>query len=167
MPMLDTQLRVDHTKYGECVRHTFYQKPCSSKLVLMNASAMPVKTKIQTLSNDIVRRMRNTDRSATTKERADLVTDLMVRMARSGYPPTVRNQVARAGLQGYYTMVRSEREGRRPVNRTRDPALDAERTERKLTAPTEWFRDRAATPQPPPTPLILGTRGPGGHRTNQ
>ena len=32
---------------------------------------MPIKTKIQALSNDVVRRMRNTDRRATPEERAD------------------------------------------------------------------------------------------------
>ena len=99
VPMLDTQLRVDHEVVGgERVRYKFYQKECASKLVLMNGSAMPTKVKMQTLSNEVVLHMRNSDRETSIRERADLISELMGSMARSGYPTTQRSQVARAGL---------------------------------------------------------------------
>ena len=66
VPMLDTSLRVDHNKEGETVIYRFYEKPCASNMVIMAQSAMPSRTKFQTLSNEVIRRLRNSDRLTTS-----------------------------------------------------------------------------------------------------
>ena len=52
VPMLDSQGRIDHNSGGgEQIRFKYYEKSCSSPLVLMNQSAMGTRQKFQTLSN--------------------------------------------------------------------------------------------------------------------
>ena len=89
--------------------------------------------------NDIIRRLRNTDHVTPVNVRARIVQDLMNKMTRSSYPLTVHDQVLRAGTQGYYCMVRTQKEGGHRINWTRDRRADAVRLEKKLLAPTAWF----------------------------
>ena len=115
----------------------------------MNQSAIGTRQKFQTLSNEIIRWMRNTDRLTTPIERATILTGLMRKMARSGYPLEMRRQVLQSGSQGYYTMVKNQRTRIRRINRTRDRVMDQERLERKITELTNWFRNPV-----PPLPQV-------------
>ena len=62
MPMLDTQMWVEHLDTGDVVRFEYYEKECTSPLVVMNQTAMATHKKVQILANEVIRRMRNTDR---------------------------------------------------------------------------------------------------------
>ena len=53
--MLDAQMSIEHTPGGEVIQYQFFEKACASRLVLMYQSAMPIKQKIQTLANEIIR----------------------------------------------------------------------------------------------------------------
>ena len=86
IPMLDFQLRVEHLSEGEVVRFRYYEKPCTSDRVLAMDSAMSLKLKVQSLSNEIIRRLRNTDRLTTQAEKAATLKILMLKLCRSGYP---------------------------------------------------------------------------------
>ena len=101
IPMLDFQLRVEHLSEGETVRFRYYEKPCTSDRVLAMDSAMSMKQKVQSLSNEILRRLRNTDRMTAQEEKAATLKILMLKLSRSGYPQPVRLQILRAGIRGY------------------------------------------------------------------
>ena len=141
VPMLDTQLYVQHLPSGEAVRFKYFEKACTSPQVIMYDSAMPARVKFQTLANEAIRRMRNSDRDLSPAQRAAILTHLSGKMARSGYPATTRKQVIQAGLQGYYRLVKLQRVGSRRVNRTRDTASDAARLIKRALAPSTWFRE--------------------------
>ena len=87
IPMLDFQLRVEHLSEGETVWFRYYEKPCTSDRVLAMDSAMSMKQKVQSLSNEILRRLRNMDRMTAQEERAATLKILMLKLSRSGYPP--------------------------------------------------------------------------------
>merc|ERR1712074_457006 len=141
VPMLNTQLYVQHLPSGETVCFTYYEKACTSPQVIMFNSAMPARVKIQTLANEALRRMRNSDWDLTPAQRAAILTNLSGKMVRSGYPKAIRRQAIQAGLQGYYRLVKLQRVGSRRVNCTRDTASDAARLTKKALAPTTWFRE--------------------------
>ena len=67
------------------------------------------------------------------------MTDLMRKMKRSGYSANQREEVLRAGLEGYYRMVRNEMIGGRKVNRGKEEGRE-EREAKKLTGPSTWFQ---------------------------
>ena len=61
LPMLDfcTWLKTDH-KGKTRIQHKFYEKPCASNMVLEERSAQPLRIKVNTLSQEVIRRLRNT-----------------------------------------------------------------------------------------------------------
>ena len=61
----------------------FYEKPMASKLVIMENSALPHRMKITTLSQEIVRRMRNTCRAVSSKRRGEILSVYMKKLERS------------------------------------------------------------------------------------
>ena len=65
------------------VSHKLYQKPCASKLVIMYRSAMPIRMKITTLSQETIRRMRNTGRNVGKNERFEILKRLKIKMGKS------------------------------------------------------------------------------------
>ena len=64
LPMLDVRMWVERdSETGEQeIKYKFYEKEMVSRLVLMERSALPIKTKIQIMVQEIVRRSRNTHR---------------------------------------------------------------------------------------------------------
>ena len=63
--------------------------------------------KITTLTQEIVRRMRNTCRAVSSKRRGEILSMYMRKLERSGYSLATREMVATAGVKGYLRMVRS------------------------------------------------------------
>ena len=82
MPLLDLEVIV---ATDQSIDYRFYSKPCSSKFVMMRDSAMPAKTKMNSLVQDVIRRLRNTSVALPWEEhQAVILTDFCKKMARSG-----------------------------------------------------------------------------------
>ena len=117
----------------------FYEKPMASKLVIMENSALPHRMKITTLSQEIVRRMRNTCRAVSSKRRGEILSVYMRKLQRSGYSQATREMVATAGVKGYLRMVSDEADGGRRVNRPRQDG-EEERRYKRLAGKSTWFK---------------------------
>ena len=85
-------------------------------MVLEYSSALPIKTKIITLTQEILRRMRNISRREPVETRIEIIDKFMVKLVNSGYPLEIRIDVLESGLKGYYRMVLGETEGIGRVN---------------------------------------------------
>ena len=105
LPMLDFSSRL--TEIGDpkapggthnIIQHSFYQKPVSSQMVMMETSAQPHRMKIATLSQEVQRRMANTGRDIKWEERAAIIIDLKEKMIRSGYERHSIENVIESGL---------------------------------------------------------------------
>ena len=146
LPMLDFKVwkEVNVTEEGNSqtiIKHEFYEKPVASKLVMMNRSALPHRMKIQTLTQEVIRRQKNTARNVSGRNRKDILTRLMVKMKRSGYDERMRKRILIAGMKGYARMVKVEEEGGRKVNRPRWEGQQ-ERRYKKMGAKTNWYKRR-------------------------
>ena len=80
VPTLDINLwvREDHM-----IMYTFYEKPMSTNQVLHKDSAMPENTKIASLTQDLVRRMKNTSELVDKVERNKVVDNYAQKLANS------------------------------------------------------------------------------------
>ena len=121
------------------VSHIFYEKPCVSEKVLEYGSALPIKTKIITLTQEVLRRMRNTARREPIATRVEILNYFMVKLKNSEYPLEIRKEVLVSGLKGYYRMVLGEVEGVRRVNMAAKEGLRL-REAKKLTAAANWYK---------------------------
>ena len=144
-PMLDLMTwkeRVEDKErprgYKEVVKHSFYEKPVASKLVIMCKSAMPEKIKIVTNSQEIVRILRNCGNNITAGEKAEHLTSMMRKLRRSGYGVNMRKNILNSGTTGYYNMRKVEAKGGRRVNR---PATEGikERDIQRIVGKTAWM----------------------------
>ena len=80
-------------------------------------------------------------RECEWEERVSVLNHFMVKMARSGHTEEAREKILKAGLRGYYKMVKNEITGVSKVNRPADEGR-REREIKKILGPTEWFQPR-------------------------
>ena len=61
LPMLDFCMWEETDSKGKStIEHKFYEKPCASNMVLEARSSQPHQLKVTTLSQEVIRRMKNT-----------------------------------------------------------------------------------------------------------
>ena len=75
---------------------------------LMEASAMGENTEWATLSQEVLRRMKNTSQRVCGTIRFEILTDFMRMLQKSGHPEKFRRNCLVAALKGYSRMVKNE-----------------------------------------------------------
>ena len=149
MPLLDLKIRVDT---DNTIDFQFYSKPCSSKFVMLKSSAMPARVKMASLTQEVVRRLRNTRATLPWPEHhAKILTTFNRKMARSGYGEGYREQVTKAGVVGYEKQLEASRAGVKPLYRPRAWKKE-ERRRRKILRKASWYRPADCVGFFPPTP---------------
>ena len=81
MPILDNKVRVEDKKVDWC----FYKKPVDSELYILNRSALSNKIKKASLTQEGLRRLRNTRPDKINERKGRLLTDMAEAMLKSGY----------------------------------------------------------------------------------
>ena len=81
LPILDTKMWVERVGEGETqqIMYELYEKPMVSRLVTMERSSLPIKTKITVLSQEVVRWMRNSHQGEGKGKRDIRMTKFMVK----------------------------------------------------------------------------------------
>ena len=82
LPMLDTRLRVTGSNQ---VSHGYYEKPTNSNVTIQMRSAMTQDSKIQVLSNDLVRRLKNNSEKLGGGAKIEIVDNYTQTLLNSGY----------------------------------------------------------------------------------
>ncbi len=144
------------TTSGTRLLHSYYEKPVTSKLVMMESTALPKHQKYTTLTQEVIRRMKNTSRVIPTQERVSILQKFLRKMEDSGYNKKMREDIIRAGLKGYFNKVERELVYKKRVNRHQDTEKHTREVNKVIEA-NNWFRnssnsgDRTETPQAPQT----------------
>ena len=136
LPTLDTNLKVDNTNQ---VQIKFYEKDTCSKKTVQMDSAMEENAKIQTVSNDLVRRLCNTGESLGAREKCRVVDSYAQKLSNSGYSLEQVRRILVNGIKGFEgRKLRCQREGR-PLYRKAVQSQGA-RMRKKLLAKTSWYK---------------------------
>ena len=94
MPVLDLSVWVDDDDEGvRMLWWQHYRKPVTNTLLMMEKSAMPMKIKRTTLTQEVIRILRNCRLEMPWEDKAEMLTDLSRRMKLSGYPEKFREEV--------------------------------------------------------------------------
>ena len=138
LPTLDMEVRVNDQN---AIVYRQYEKPISSKRTVQKTSAMGENTKQQILSQDMIRRLRNTSESLGAGAKIAAVDQYTQKLINSGYS---REQVARIivnGIKGYEGMRRRRiKEGRKLRSTAAQSSVKRYRS--KLLGKTTWFKKR-------------------------
>ena len=138
LPTLDTRLKVGENNQ---VLHGFYEKPTSSNLTFQRRTAMGEDAKIQVLSNDLVRRLKNNSEELGMGAKVKIVDDYTQKLLNSGYKGEQLKRIITNGIKGYENKVRMCREQGVKLHRTSTDSQGA-RVRKKLLARTNWFKKR-------------------------
>ena len=141
MPVLDLAVWIEKDKDGDnTVWWQHYRKPVTNLLFILEKSAMPLKVKRTTLSQEVIRVLRNCRLDIPWEEKAAMLTEMSTRMMMSGYPEKFREEVIISGVQGFEKMVAVQESGGRPVNRPRIWEKDARKRKKKKNSIT-WHKN--------------------------
>ena len=95
--MLDVKTKVVNNK----IEYRFYKKPQSSRKPIVASSALPPNVKRATMTNECLRRLRNTSRELPWSVHADILSEFSNDLRIMGYDERFRAKVIQAALTGY------------------------------------------------------------------
>ena len=151
MRVLDLQMRIGRDKK---VEWKFCKKAESSKVFVLNRSAVPSRVKRTMLAQEGIRRLRNTRPDLVEDLKVELMEDFAEMMMKSGYPEHMRASVIQAVLVGYGRQVEAANRGEKPLYRPRQ-WKEEERRRAKSLKKAAWFRPADAVLFLPATPDSL------------
>ena len=123
------------------IRYEFYEKPVSSSLVMMRDSAMPHRMMMASMTQEGVRRLANTHRKISDKEKCKILGRYMAKLARSGYNQGLRKEILVAAVRTQRKREQAHDLGIRPLHRPGSHGREATRR-KKISARSEWFRGK-------------------------
>ena len=139
LPTLDCSIKVDTSTNK--ILYKFYEKETASKRTVQKSTAMTEDTKIQVVSNDLLRRLMNTSDDLGEEEKRKVVTEYGQKLANSGYSAEQIQKIIVNGIRGFGSRkARCTREGRN-LRRTAKESLK-DRIRKKLLVKTTWFRSK-------------------------
>ena len=147
LPVLDLNLRVVNDQF----EHEFFEKPCTSEIVIPYTSAHSRKMKMSVLVEEGVRRLRNHTRGVEWERSRQVMEEWSRKLRRSGYPETMRHEVIKASVDRFEKMCQEEDDGTRPIHRPRSWKEEERRREKELKR-THWHKNK---PGQVSAPLIL------------
>ena len=84
------------------IDYKFFEKEIASKYVMMKNSAMSGRVKMNGLTQEVIRRLRNTRESLDWEDvKAPIPTKFCKKVQRSGYSESYRTEVIKSGVVGY------------------------------------------------------------------
>ena len=139
LPTLDCELFMSRENYK--ISYSVFEKPTRSPFCVMKKSAMSEKSKISILSQDLIRRMQNTEETIPESERIEIIDNYIDRLLVSGYSPDQTREIIESGLRGYSRKLsRSIRAGV-PLHRPAAATLQS-RIKKKLTEKSSWYKKK-------------------------
>ena len=142
LAVLDTELWIEEVEIGNETKHQIlhahYQKPMANKYTILKTSAMSYSTKMNILSNEVVRIMRNTSKLCKKEEWQNKIQQFIYRLQYSGYNKGEREQIYKKGKAIFQRIVKNDEDGRIPLYRSKF-WRSVERNEEKRKKRTQWF----------------------------
>ena len=112
----------------------------SSRMTIMASSALPPNVKRATLTNEVLRRLRNTKRSLPWSVFSDTISEFSNDMKNMGYNGRFRANVIQAALTGYRRQCTLADTGARPLHRPRDYDAVNRRNKKLMSKDGAWYR---------------------------
>ena len=138
LPSLDCELWMEEGKY---LRYSFFEKSMKNPFCIMQSSAMSNKSKVQILSQDLVRRMMNICDTVSQSERNRVVDNYTDRLIRSGYSFPQVYDIIVSGLTGYERKLKRAANENTPIHRPAASTLK-NRIHKKLIQKEIWYKEK-------------------------
>ena len=140
LPTLDTNLRVEPNNQ---VAYKYFEKPTTTNTTIRVESAMAENPKIQTLTQDLVRRLFTTKEDLHHSLKARIINEYTQKILNGGFSKEQTRRIVVAGIKGYYAKLRRRRKGGggTRIHQTAQESSSG-RYKKKLTGKSSWFKTR-------------------------
>ena len=121
--------------------HGFFEKPTNSNETIQRKTAMGEDSKIQILSNDLIRRLKNNSEELGEGAKVEIVDNYTQKLLNSGYQGEQLQRIVTNGIKGYENKLRRCRAQGAKLH---DCSTDSQgaRFRKKLLAKSTWFKKR-------------------------
>ena len=122
----------------------FYEKPMNTNMVLQRKSALSENIKMNSLTQEVIRRMLNCCELAENSCRVESLNNLAVKMCTSGYDTRYIRKVFVAGIKGYEKKLENSRKPHtdpkyKPLHLAKTYNA-SKRLNKKIQAKNNWYR---------------------------
>ena len=119
MPVLDVKVNVNEEE-NDRIDFEFFQKPTKNPRVILADSALSFAKKRTILTQECLRRLRNTKRELGPEVQRKYLNIFMLQLKNSGYNAKFRKEVLDSALKAFQKMVKDDQDGIKPMYRSRD-----------------------------------------------
>ena len=141
MATLDTEIRVE---CNNIISYRQFEKPTTTNTVLMKRSALEENANIQILSNELARRLGNTDERQDRRIVGGVVDKFCQKLLTSGYSFSQTKKITLCGIRGWERRKIRARSERGRLFRTSEESRGG-RIKKKTTGRNNWFRKKKKT----------------------
>ena len=145
LPILDCKMKMEFVDGNNVIRYKFYKKPMGTSEVTWRRSALPIRSKIDILTNDLVRRLRNCDMLSSKEEIENIISDYAESLWLGGHSQTFRHTVCVKAVQNFQTSIKNDKDGIKPMYRNRFEVEERWRMEGGRPDTSTWFRKGGIT----------------------
>ena len=130
----------------------FYHKPTKPKRTILASAANPWQQKRTTLTQECIRRLRNTRKQLSCERKQEILTDYMQMLKNSGYLVSFRREILASGINGYNKILEADRNKSKPLYRPKGWKRSARRMESKKKSRNWLGHNYKSCIFVPPTP---------------
>ena len=156
MPALDLIVSINQAKDNRA-EYELYEKPSKNSRVILANSALSSASKRTILTQECLRRLRNTKVELSEETKIKHLNDFMLKLKNSGYNRKYRSEILDSAFKAFEKMLEDDRKNIKPLFRGRD-WNKAEREAMKKNKKLHWYRSEESKVQyksvlfVPPTP---------------
>ena len=140
IPILDIEASMNKEKDNK-IEFEFYEKPTRNKFVILGDSAIPSKQKRTILTQECLRRLRNTQIDLGKDVQTKHLNNFMIKMKNSGHSEQYRKQILDSTLYAFEEMIEADQSGKRPLYRDKNWQKELRKDE-KAQKRLNWYRNR-------------------------
>ena len=138
LPILDVKASINK-KENNRVDFEFYDKPTKQKLVILCNSAIPASQKRTILTQECLRRMRNTKIELGEDIQIKYLNEFMLKLKNSGYSVEYRKKILDSASNAFQKMKDDDKSGIKPMYRGKNWKKE-EREENKAARKLNWYK---------------------------
>ena len=135
--ILDIEAKINKDE-GNRIEYEFYEKPSKNKRVILENSALPFKQKRTILTQECLRRLRNTMVDLGEETRNKHLDNYMLKLKNSGYSIKFRTDILDSALNAFEKIMKDDKEGIKPLFRDREWNKE-ERAKDKKNKKLNWY----------------------------
>ena len=158
MPVLDVKVNVNKTEQNR-IDFEFYEKPTKNPKVILASSALSFNKKRTILTQEGLRRLRNTKKELGQEVQKSHLNQFMLKLKHSGYNYKFRTEIADSILNAYEKILESDKTGVKPLYRSRTWNAK-ERKNAKIAKKFNWWNSTKSNIQY--KSVLFVTPTPGG-----